>query len=213
MSCKTYFSSFTSHPVHQPNPPSCQGELSLDLMQRLSPTDLEDMLKDCGVDSAIHRHKIVEAVTNGTDDESFADSLYSEPACDVYLSYPSKGGAELASLIRLQLEVRGQAVSSDPHDSACLSEASLQQIRESRHLILVLTALDLSDLLLEELMLQEVKVALAAGVKIIPVTADFQWPGVDELPEDIKEVASFNSVRWVHDYQVRTVSHMAIISS
>ena len=57
------------------------GELSLDLMQsgRLSSNDLEDMLKDCGVESAIHRHKIVDAVVNGTDDDSFADSLYSEP--------------------------------------------------------------------------------------------------------------------------------------
>ena len=50
-----------------------QGELSLDLMQRLSGPDLEDMLKDCGVDSAIHRHKIIDAAINGTDDESFAD--------------------------------------------------------------------------------------------------------------------------------------------
>merc|ERR1719295_1742177 len=51
-----------------------QGELSLDLMQRLSAADLEDMLKDCGVESAIHRHKIIDAAINGTDDESFADS-------------------------------------------------------------------------------------------------------------------------------------------
>merc|ERR1711879_260868 len=50
-----------------------QGELSLDLMQRLSAADLEDMLKDCGVESAIHRHKIIDAAINGTDDESFAD--------------------------------------------------------------------------------------------------------------------------------------------
>ena len=79
---------------------SVAGELSLDLMQRLSASDLEDMLKvylpsdfhhdedlkagtdsnlncdglqDCGVESAIHRHKIVDAAVNGTDDESFAD--------------------------------------------------------------------------------------------------------------------------------------------
>ena len=83
---------------------SVAGELSLDLMQRLSAADLEDMLKvtllmiamisttmrivdffhpdfdlnfrifqDCGVESAIHRHKIIDAAINGTDDESFAD--------------------------------------------------------------------------------------------------------------------------------------------
>ena len=105
-----------------------QGELSLDLMQRLSGPDLEDMLKDCGVDSAIHRHKIIDAAINGTDDESFADSLYSEPSWDVYLAYPGKNGGELASLIKMQLEMRGLSVSVDPHDSPCLSEASLSNI-------------------------------------------------------------------------------------
>merc|ERR1719278_470980 len=119
-----------------------QGELSLDLMQRLSGPDLEDMLKDCGVDSAIHRHKIIDAAINGTDDESFADSLYSEPSWDVYLAYPGKNGGELASLIKMQLEMRGLSVS-----------------------------------------------------------VDFQWPSADELPEEIREIAAFNSVRWVHDYQ------------
>ena len=29
-----------------------------------------------------------------------------------------------------------------------------------------------------------------------------QWPSADELPEEIREIAAFNSVRWVHDYQV-----------
>jgi hypothetical protein len=47
----------------------------------------------------------------------------------------------------------------------------------------------------------EILAALAAGTKIIPVTADFQWPVVEDMPEDIREIASFNSVRWVHDYQ------------
>jgi len=186
-----------------------QGELSLDLMQRLSAADLEDMLKDCGVESAIHRHKIVDAAINGTDDESFADSLYSEPSWDVYLAYPSKNGGELASLIKMQLEMRGLAVSVDPHDSPCLSEASLSLIRESRHLVLVLPTNGLDTCINrldgkeveDDLLYSEILAALAAGTKIIPVTADFQWPSADELPEEIREIAAFNSVRWVHDYQ------------
>ena len=32
--------------------------------------------KDCGVESAIHRHKIIDAAINGTDDESFADRWF-----------------------------------------------------------------------------------------------------------------------------------------
>lgn len=182
-----------------------QGELTLDLMKRSSAADLEDMLKDCGVESAIHRLKIVDAIMNGTDDESFVDSLYSEPEWDVYLSYPRKGGDQLASLIKMQLELRGLVVSFDSHDSVCLSEASLQQIRDSRHLILVLPAGGLDGCLesgAEDLLHQEILAALAAGTKIIPVTDNFQWPTMEEMPEDIREIASFNSVRWVHDYQV-----------
>lgn len=185
-----------------------KGELSLDLMQRLSAADLEDMLKDCGVESVIHRHKIIEAVLNGTDDESFADSLYSEPSWDVYLTYPRQSGAELASLIKIQLEARGLEVMLDSHDSACLSERTLSQIMECKHMILVLTAGGLDTCLskggtedTEDLLHEEIVAALAAGTKIIPVTADFQWPGPEEMPEDIREIASFNSVRWVHDYQ------------
>ena len=80
-------------------------ELTLDFMKRLNAADLEDMLKDSGVESAIHRDKIIDAVLN-SDDESFTDSMFSEPAFDVYLSYPKNGGAELASLIKIQLEMR-----------------------------------------------------------------------------------------------------------
>ena len=47
-------------------------------------------------------------------------SLYSEPSWDVYLAYPGKNGGELASLIKMQLEIRGLSVSVDPHDSPCL---------------------------------------------------------------------------------------------
>jgi len=182
------------------------GELSLDLMQsgRLSSNDLEDMLKDCGVESAIHRHKIVDAVVNGTDDDSFADSLYSEPPWvpDVYLSYPSRNGGELASLIQKQLERRGLSIYVDPHDSPLLSESSLNQIRESRHMVLVLPTGGLDSCHVEgDLLHAELVAALAAGSKIIPVTADFQWPSLDEMPSSIRDIASFNSVRWVHDYQ------------
>merc|ERR1712226_1748616 len=49
------------------------NELSLDFMQRLTTTDMDDMLKDSGVDSAIHRHKIIEAVLNIDEESSFSD--------------------------------------------------------------------------------------------------------------------------------------------
>merc|ERR1712203_304266 len=85
----------------------------------------------------------------------------------------------------------GLSVSVDPHDSPCLSDASVSLIRESRHLVLVLPINGLDTCinrtegkdLKDDLLYSEILAALAAGTKIIPVTADF------------------NSVRWVHDYQ------------
>ena len=86
-------------------------------------------------------------------------------------------------MIKMQLEMRGLSVSVDPHDSPCLSEASLSLIRESRHLVLVLPTNGLDTCINrvepgkdveEDLLYAEILAALAAGTKIIPVTADFQ---------------------------------------
>ena len=70
-------------------------------MPRLSPSHLEHVLKDCGIESAILSHKRAEADTNCLDDEFLAASLHSLPASDIY---PTAGGAELlAQIIRKQL--------------------------------------------------------------------------------------------------------------
>ena len=57
-----------------------------------------------------------------------------------------------------------------------------------------------------------VKDSMYAQANLVPVTDNFQWPDTDSLPEDIRAVGYFNSVRWVHDYQVGTDSPMAVIS-
>eukprot|EP00092_Neocalanus_flemingeri_P003014 GFUD01003223.1.p1 GENE.GFUD01003223.1~~GFUD01003223.1.p1 ORF type:complete len:368 (+),score=87.23 GFUD01003223.1:179-1282(+) len=179
-------------------------ELTVDFMKRLNATDLEDMLKDSGVESSIHRHRIIEAVLN-PDDDSLTDSMFSEPTFDVYLSYPKCGGAELASLIKIQLEMRDLTVLSDAHDSIGVNESVLSQIKDSRYFVLVMPpgALDscLEDTTGSDRLHTEIVAALSCDTKIIPVTADFQWPAPEELPEDIRAVAYFNGVRWVHDYQ------------
>lgn len=179
-------------------------ELTLDFMKRLNAADLEDMLKDSGVESAIHRHKIIDAVLN-SDDESFTDSMFSEPAFDVYLSYPKNGGAELASLIKIQLEMRDFTVFSDAHDTVGAMESVISYIKDSRYFVLVMPpgALDscLEDTTGSDRLHTEIAAALSADIKIIPVTAEFQWPAPEELPEDIRALAYFNGVRWVHDYQ------------
>ena len=60
-----------------------------------------------------------------------------------------------------------------------------------------------------KLVFQEIKTALRAGLKIIPVTDEFQWPAPESLAEDIRKVTTFNGVRWVHDYQVSS-AHLRV---
>ena len=187
-------------------------ELSLDFMQRLTTTDMDDMLMDSGVESAIHRHKIIEAVLNMDEESSFSDSVYSEPSIDVYLSY-SQSRAELASLIKIQLEQRDPELSiidASHDDTETFSEDVSFLIRDSKYFVLVLSPGGLDSCLSPRSwqcrLYQEIQTALKAGLKIIPVTDEFQWPMPESLPEEIRKVTSFNGVRWVHDYQVSQVS-------
>merc|ERR1712066_843650 len=180
-------------------------ELSLDFMQRLTTTDMDDMLKDSGVESTIHRHKIIEAVINIDEESSFSDSVYSEPIIDVYLSYSQSRG-ELASLIKIQLEQRDPELSiidACHDDKETFSEEISFMIKDSKYFVLVLAPGGLDSCIRTGRcrLFQEIKTALRAGLKIIPVTDEFQWPAPEALAEEIRKVTTFNGVRWVHDYQ------------
>jgi len=199
-------------------------DLTYDYMLRLDPVSLEDMLKYAGVDSAIHRHKIVEAVCNEMDEESSlvdASLVYMEPATtsmtnsvadiDVYISYPKAGGAELASLIAMQMQLRGLSVVTDAHDAACnsagVNDALLAQVRRARAYVIVLPAGGLNACLHpaagghNSRLHAELVAAQQAECNIIPVTCEFRWPDASDLPEEIRPLCHFNGVAWVHDYQ------------
>lgn len=185
-------------------------DLTYEYMLRLDAVSLNDMLKFAGVESSIHRHKIIEAISC-EDEDSLVDSMYSEPfSSDIYISYPRVGGAELASLISMQMQMRGFSTLSASHDGTTIVESTLNQIRESRFYVLVMPAgvldcclggQDVCDGGYLSRLHAEVATALEAGCNIIPVTLDFQWPEPEELPEDMRGLAYFNGVRWVHDYQ------------
>lgn len=183
------------------------NDLTYDYMLRLDPISLEDMLKFAGVESSIHRQKIIEAVCN-EDEDSIVDSLYSEPAHEVYISYPREAGAALASLISMQIQLRGFSVRTEAHDGSTVSDTVLDQVRQSRFYVLVMPEGVLDQCLRTSggggphcRLYAELVTALEADCRIIPVTADFQWPDPHCLPEEVRGLCYFNGVRWVHDYQ------------
>jgi len=181
-------------------------DMSVDYMKKLGAADLQDMLKEVGIDNIVHQHKIVDAVICLDEEFQMNESTESsETAYDVYLTYPKSKGAELASLIKMQLELRGISVFAHSHESVHLSKTHLKLIQETKHFVLVLPPGGLDSCLVQnngsENLQAEIVAALAADANIVPVVDNFQWPAQDELPEDVRAVSYFNSVRWVHDYQ------------
>merc|ERR1712125_163566 len=78
---------------------------------------------------------------------------------DVYLTCSVRTGAELCSLIKINLERRGITVFHS--DQAARRNENI--IQETDH--------------------------------------GFQWLARDDMHEDVRDVPSYNSVRWVHEYQ------------
>jgi len=181
-------------------------DMSVDYMKKLGPGDLQDMLKEVGIENLVHQHKIVDAVICLDEEFQFNESIESlETNYDVYLTYPKSKGAELASLIKMQLELRGISVFADSHESAHVSKTNLKIIQETKHFVLILPPGGLDCCLVHnsgsEKLQAELVAALAAEANIVPVTDNFQWPDQEELHEDVRSVSYFNCVRWVHDYQ------------
>jgi len=181
-------------------------DMSVDYMKKLGAGDLQDMMKEVGIENVVHQHKIIEALTCMDEEfQSPCSSSSSETSYDVYLTYPRPNGAELASLIKMQLEMRGISVFSDSHHSRYLNKHNMRIIQETKHFVLILPPGGLDTCLVEssggEKLRLEIVAALASEANIVPVTDNFQWPDQEELLVEVRAVSYFNCVRWVHDYQ------------
>ena len=195
-------------------------DMSVESMMELSKEDLIDMLKAAGVDNIVHQHRIYEAVLREQEHsfqsygpnspEQSESSLLSEVtgnvmSSDVYITFARDAGPELASLIRMQLELAGFSVFLADNQHQSLAPRNTKMIQNAKHFVLVLVpgALDSCKLSpnCSDKIKDEIQTALDAGSNIVPVVADFQWPSSEELDPEVREVAYFNNVRWVHEYQ------------
>jgi len=193
-------------------------DMSPEFMRRLSSTDLSDMLKEAGVVNAVHRHQIIEAAL-GQPDMIIEDTITDMLMFDVYIAQAglNHGSSELASLLAVHLQLRGLSL-FNPADhldmvqricdtESCVLTANDQALKRCKNIVLVLGqgALDgcIGDIHCKDKLHKQVKAALQTkDCNIIPVVeADFQFPDPEELPEDMRALCYFNSVRWVHDYQ------------
>lgn len=187
-------------------------DMTVEYMVKLSKEELIDMLKDAGVDNMVHQHMIFESVISSQlepDSSSSSVSELSDVTYEVYLTSPVSRGAELCSLIRMQLELRGISVhhSTTQDGPQQLGKKNVKLIQDTKHFVLVLPKDSLDAVLAtnnepDNKIRGEIVTALEAGVNIIPVTDHgFQWLAREDMHQDVRDVPSYNSVRWVHEYQ------------
>lgn len=167
----------------------------------------DQLVNECGITNSIHRLRILDAIRAiennlvGSCEENLDKSL------DVFVSYRRSNGSQLASLLKVHLQLRGFTVFIDVErlEAGKFDNNLLQSIKQARHFLLVLTpkALErcIADAECKDWVHREIVAALQSQCNIIPIIDNFQWPEPEELPEDMRAVCHFNGVRWIHDYQ------------
>ena len=189
----------------------------------LLPHLTDELLVEIGVHSSVHRLKILLGVgdipeSSGRDTPDLFSRSFILPSSsqrrkyDVFISYRRATGAQLASLLKVHLHVRGLSVFLDVDElgSGKFDEAILTTISRSSNVIMVLSsnALDRckGDTRLQDWVHKELVCALENEVRIVPVVDEqFEWPKEDDLPEDIQTICKMNAVSWSHEYQDASV--------
>lgn len=183
------------------------------LMQHIN----QDILLELGIQNPIHRLKIVSAidelmVASGRDTPDLDFTLRSvHPALrrkyDVFLSYRRSSGSQLASLLKVHLQLRGLNVFLDVTGlgGGKFDDALLTTIGNSSNMVTVLSpnCLDrcIGDMTGQDWVHKELAHAIDSGVHIVPVMDNFVWPEQDNLPSAIKSLSTMNGVKWSHEYQ------------
>ncbi|XP_062602536.1 NAD(+) hydrolase sarm1-like [Saccostrea cucullata] len=126
---------------------------------------------------------------------------------DVFISYRRVNGSQLASLLKVHLQLRGFSVFLDIEKlkAGKFDENLLNSVRLAKNFILVLTpnALDrcMGDDEQNDWVHKEIVAAMENGCNIIPLLDSFHWPPSEKLPQDMRQITFFNGIRWIHDYQ------------
>ncbi|XP_054166816.1 NAD(+) hydrolase sarm1-like [Oppia nitens] len=168
----------------------------------------EDILQnECKVNNSIHRMKIMQTIRGINEIIPANEVKDMNDRVDIFVSYRRSNGSQLASLLKVHLQLRGFSVFIDVErlEAGKFDNNLLSSIRQAKYFLLVLTpnALDrcVNDVECKDWIHKEVVEALKSECNIIPILDSFQWPDAEALPEDMRAVCYFNAVRWIHDYQ------------
>ncbi|WAR03819.1 SARM1-like protein [Mya arenaria] len=182
----------------------------------LASTTEEELRDVCSISNGIHRRIIMQhlgdlrnpigSMARASIDCGSSLSICPRPV-DVFISYRRSTGSQLASLLKVHLQLRGFSVflDIDRLRAGKFDENLLMNIKLAKHFLLVLTtnALDrcVNDLERVDWVHKEIVTALESQCNIIPILDNCEWPEPEQLPEDMRQVCYFNGIRWIHDYQ------------
>ncbi|XP_066492339.1 NAD(+) hydrolase SARM1 [Tiliqua scincoides] len=172
----------------------------------------QQLQEDCQVEVGFHRVRILSAAR---------EMLHSPLPCssgkstsegtDVFISYRRSTGSQLASLLKVHLQLHGFSVFLDVEklEAGKFEDKLIQSVMSARNFVLVLShsALDkcMGDTERQDWVHKEIATAMNCGKNIIPVTDHFEWPNPEKLPEDMRAVLKFNGIKWSHEYQEATI--------
>ncbi|KAM4821929.1 NAD(+) hydrolase SARM1 isoform X2 [Urocitellus parryii] len=183
--------------------------LDRSLLHRVSE---QQLLEDCGIRVGVHRARILSAAR---------EMLHSPLPCtgckpggdipDVFISYRRNSGSQLASLLKVHLQLHGFSVFIDVEklEAGKFEDKLIQSVMNARNFVLVLSPGALDKCMLDhdckDWVHKEIVTALSCGKNIVPVIDGFEWPEPQALPEDMQAVLTFNGIKWSHEYQEATI--------
>ncbi|MGH0166185.1 UNVERIFIED_CONTAM: hypothetical protein FKN15_050497 [Acipenser sinensis] len=190
-----------------------QGGLERSSLPRVTEQQLQ---VDCRVENGLHRAKILVAAKEMLQTPLPCSACKLQPeGPDVFISYRRTTGSQLASLLKVHLQVRGFSVFIDVEklEAGKFEDKLIQSVQRARNFILVMSAGALDKCMGDSDMKdwvhkasgREIVTALNGGKNIVPVTDHFLWPEPSSLPEDMRSVLNFNGVKWSHEYQEATI--------
>lgn len=184
-----------------------------------------EMLTEIGVRSSVDQVRILNHIRVSCSAVDFPDigtpgsilplTARYRKKYDVFISYRRESGSQLASLLKVYLEVRGLSTFLDVTSlgGGKFDEALLTVIRQCSNVVVILTPNSLQrcigDDRIEDWLHKELVCALESKVTVVPVCdPNFSWPLERNLPVDLRSLCQMNAVNWSHEYQEATVERL-----
>ncbi|XP_010572226.1 NAD(+) hydrolase SARM1 [Haliaeetus albicilla] len=169
----------------------------------------QQLQEDCHINMGFHRVRILTAAREML--HSPITLQTASDGTDVFISYRRSTGSQLASLLKVHLQLHGFSVFIDVEklEAGKFEDKLVQSVMSARNFVLVLSpnALDkcMGDPECKDWVHKEIVTALNSGKNIVPVTDHFEWPDPETLPKDMRAVLKFNGIKWSHEYQEATI--------